>query len=114
MEVIKSIPAVWDETVVLAESRIGELSIFARRKGTLWMLAVMSAAGPEKKIQVPLAFLGDGAYQASLVRDHKENDAAVVVEKLHGAPQRYAEDRFAQRRRIGREVHQAMNAGYGS
>jgi len=77
--VIKSIPAVWDETRVLPDSRIGELSIFARRKGTRWMLAVMSAGG-SKSIQVPLAFLGDGTYQASLVRDHKDNDAAVVVE----------------------------------
>jgi alpha-glucosidase len=80
VEVIKSIPPVWDETLVLPDSRIGELSIFARRKADMWVLAVMAAAGPPKTIQVPLTFLGDGAYQASLVRDNKSNDAAVVVE----------------------------------
>jgi alpha-glucosidase len=79
-DVIKSIPAVWDETIVLPDSRIGELSIFARGKGDLWMLAVMAAAGTERTIKVPLTFLPVGEYQASLVRDNKTNDAAVVIE----------------------------------
>jgi alpha-glucosidase len=77
--VIKSIKAVWDETIVLPESRIGELSIFARRSGDMWMLAVVNA-GPAKTIQTPLSFLGDGQYEASLVRDNKENPGAVVLE----------------------------------
>lgn len=79
VDVIKSIKAVWDETIVLPESKIGELSIFARRSGDMWMLAVMSA-GPAKTIQAPLSFLGDGQYEASLVRDNKENSGAVVLE----------------------------------
>jgi len=79
VNVIKSIPAVWDETIVLPESRIGELAIFARRTGDTWFLAVMS--GPQgKTIHVPLSFLGQGQYKASLVRDNKENPAAVVLE----------------------------------
>ena len=78
-DVIESIPAVWDETIVLPESKIGELTIFARRRGDMWMLAVMHA-GPAQTIQVPLSFLGAGAYNASLVRDNKDNPAAVVLE----------------------------------
>ena len=78
VDVIKSIPAVWDETIVLPDSKIGELTVFARRKGTMWMLAVMSAS-PVRTIKVPLTFLGDGRYRASLVEDNLENDAAVVV-----------------------------------
>jgi len=79
VDVIKSIPAVWDETVVLPGSEIGELDVFARRTGDVWFLAVM--CGPQAKtIKVPLSFLGDGRYKASLVRDDKENDAAVVLE----------------------------------
>jgi len=80
VDVIKSIPAVWEETLVLPESRIGELTIFARRKGEMWMLAVMRAAGPSKTIQVPLTFLGDGTYKAVLVRDDPDKDAAVRIE----------------------------------
>lgn len=79
VDVIKSIKPVWDETIVLPESKIGELSLFARRSGDMWMLAVMSA-GPARTIQVPLSFLGDGSYQAALVRDNKEKADAVVLE----------------------------------
>jgi alpha-glucosidase len=71
---------------VLPESRIGELSIFARRKGDMWMLAVM--CGSEgRTISLPLSFLGDGAYKATFVRDDMHNDAAVKLEDqtaLHG------------------------------
>jgi alpha-glucosidase len=81
VDVIKSIPAVWDETIVLPESRIGELAIFARRTGQTWFLAVM--CGPQARtIQVPLSFLGEGQYNASLVRDNKENDAAVAMKNI--------------------------------
>ena len=79
VDVIKSIKPVWDETIVLPESTIGNLSIFARRSGDMWMLAVMSA-GPDRTIQVPLSFLGEGPYKASLVRDDKENSGAVVLD----------------------------------
>ncbi len=79
VDVIKSIPAVWDETIVLPGSEIGELAVFARRKDETWFLAVM--CGPHAKtIKVPLSFLGDGRYKGSLVRDDKENDAAVILE----------------------------------
>jgi alpha-glucosidase len=79
VDVIKSIPAVWDETIVLPGSEIGELAVFARCKGNMWFLAVM--CGPQARtIKVPLSFLGEGRYKASLVSDDKENDAAVVVE----------------------------------
>jgi len=79
VDIIKSIPAVWDETIVLPGSEIGELVVFARRTGDKWFLAVM--CGPQARtIKVPLSFLGDGRYKGSLVRDDKENDAAVVLE----------------------------------
>jgi alpha-glucosidase len=78
LEVIKSIPAVWDETIVLPDSRIGELSIFARRKGDMWMLAVM--CGTEgRTITVPLSFLPEGEFKAAMVRDDMQNDAAVKL-----------------------------------
>jgi len=80
VDVIRSIKAVWDETIVLPESKIGELSIFARRSGDMWMLAVMNG-GPGRTIWVPLSFLGDGPYKAALVRDNKEKADAVVLEE---------------------------------
>jgi alpha-glucosidase len=81
VDVIKSIPPVWDQTIVLPESAIGELAIFARRTGDVWFLAVM--CGPQARtIQVPLSFLGEGQYNASLVRDNKEKADDVVLENM--------------------------------
>jgi alpha-glucosidase len=78
VNVIKTIPAVWDETIVLPGSEIGELAAYARRKGETWFVAAM--AGPQaRSVQVPLAFLGPAHYQASVVRDGA-TDASVIVE----------------------------------
>jgi alpha-glucosidase len=80
VDVIRSIPPVWDETIVLPESRIGRLSAFARRKGGMWMLAVM--AGREgASLRLPLGFLGDGEYRASMVRDVPGNPGAVKLDE---------------------------------
>jgi len=46
----------------------------------MWMLAAMNG-GPARTIRVPLSFLGDGSYKASLVRDSKEKGDAVVLEE---------------------------------
>lgn len=79
-DVIKSIPPVWDETIVLPGSRPGALSVFARRSGDRWMLAVM-AAGPARTIEVPLTFLGEGAYHATLVQDEPDRPDAVRLDE---------------------------------
>jgi alpha-glucosidase len=78
-DVIKSVPSTWDETRVLAGSEIGELVLFARRKGDIWFLAAMN--GPQARaITVPLAFLSAGRYQGTLVRDDAPDGSTVRVE----------------------------------
>jgi alpha-glucosidase len=84
VDVIKSIPAVWDETIVLPASRIGELSAFARRRGDMWMLAVMSAR-LATTLDLPLSFLGEGTHRATYVRDDKSRPDAVQVEAASAA-----------------------------
>jgi alpha-glucosidase len=79
LDVIRSIPPVWDETIVLPASRIGKLSAFARRKDGMWMLAVM-AGSEAATVTLPLSFLGEGRYGAALVRDVPGNPAAVRLE----------------------------------
>jgi len=78
VDIIKSIPAVWDETIVLPDSEIGELAAYARRTGDTWFLAVMCGPQP-RTLGVPLSFLGEGRYQAYFVRDG-EADGIVAVE----------------------------------
>lgn len=79
VDMIKSIPSVWDETIVLPESAIGEAAVFARRSGKRWFLAVMNGATP-KNIDIRLSFLGEGTFTASEVRDSDENPASVTLE----------------------------------
>jgi len=68
VEMIKSIPAVWDQTIVLKDSEIGECAAYARRKDETWFLAIMN--GPEpRSVDVPLGFLDDVEYQTLIVRD---------------------------------------------
>ena len=67
-DVIKSIPATWDQTIVLPPSEIGEIAVYARRKGDTWFVAAMN--GPDvHRFKVPLSFLGEGTYKATLVKD---------------------------------------------
>ena len=78
-ELIKTIPSVWDETLVLPQSEIGELAGFARRNGDAWFAGIMNGL-TGKTIRVPLDFLGPGKYQATLVRDQQNEPAAVKIE----------------------------------
>jgi len=79
VELIKNIPSVWDETVVLESSEIGELAVFARRKGNRWFLAIMNGPSP-RKIDIGLDFLVRGNQPALLVRDDLSEPAAVKIE----------------------------------
>ncbi len=80
VDVIKSVPPVWDETIVLPDSAIGELAAYARRKGNTWFLAIM--CGPQAKtIRVPLSFLGEAQYNGVLVHDSPTDDVKVEIEK---------------------------------
>jgi alpha-glucosidase len=78
VDIIKSIPSVWDETIALPQSEIGELAAFARRSGSTWFLAIMNGA-TEQTVKIRLAFLGRGKYQATLARDWKDEAAAITI-----------------------------------
>jgi alpha-glucosidase len=78
-DVIKALPSVWDETRVLAPSAIGEVALFARRRGETWFAAATNGPG-ERTVALSLDFLGKGAYTATIVRDRLDDPAAVEVE----------------------------------
>jgi len=80
-ELIKTIPSVWDETIVLPSSEIGELAAFARRRGDVWFLGIMNGLSG-RTIRVPVHFLDRGKCQATLVRDREDDPAAVKIEEL--------------------------------
>jgi alpha-glucosidase len=76
-DMIKSIPATWDETIVLTPSAIGEVAVFARRNGSTWFLAVMNGVG-ERKIKIPLSFL-KGNYKTLILKDDPSKSAGVII-----------------------------------
>jgi len=80
--VIRSIPSVWDETIVLPPSEIGEFAAYARRRGDTWFLAVMNGPAP-RKADLKLDFLGSGRYHSVAVRD-----AGETVEAAEGGASR--------------------------
>lgn len=61
----------------LPPSEIGEVAVFARRRGDTWFLAILN--GPDVR-QVPLSFLEAGDYRVLLVHDRKNDPAAVEIE----------------------------------
>jgi alpha-glucosidase len=79
-ELIKEIPSVWDETIVLPPSEIGEVAAFARRSGNVWFIGVMNGL-TGKTFRVPLDFMRSGKYRATIVRDQMDDAAAVKIEK---------------------------------
>lgn len=89
-EVLKKIPSVWDETVVLPVSELRQVAAIARRSGNTWFLAVTNGA-TARNIRIDLSsFLGGGtgqaggrggSYMGTLLRDTSE-PAALKVEHL--------------------------------
>ncbi len=80
VDMIKSIPSDWDETIVLPPSEIGALALFVRRRGATWFVAAMN--GPsERSVPVDLGFLPRGRYDALVVRDKTDDPAAVEIER---------------------------------
>jgi alpha-glucosidase len=78
VDIIKGLPSVWDETIVLPPSEIGELAMFARRSGTTWFVAAMNGLA-ERTVKVDLRFLGRGRYHALVARDKPDEAAAVEI-----------------------------------
>jgi alpha-glucosidase len=80
-EIIKSLPSIWDETIVLPMSEIGEVAAFARRRGETWFVAVLNG-GSARTLRIDLGFLRAGRYDALIARDKMNDPAAVVVEQV--------------------------------
>lgn len=80
-DVLKALPAVWDETIVLPGSDIGRLAGFARRQGDQWFIGVINGSTPARRT-VALSFLGRGNYKLVELADSPDRpDAFVRVER---------------------------------
>lgn len=75
-EIITSIPATWDETIVLPQSKIGKLALYARRKDTIWFVAAMNGIHEQQIFDLNLNFLGNGNYKLQAIKDDTEKQAS--------------------------------------
>ena len=60
-------PTTWDETRALGGA-LGEYVVVARRKGDRWFVGALSNE-MERRIDLPLGFLGEGAWRATRYKD---------------------------------------------
>lgn len=74
-DVVEAIPSVWDETRVLRGSEPGKVVAEARRSGNQWFIAVINGEDATS-LQIPLDFLGKGAWRATEFFDAKNRPDA--------------------------------------
>lgn len=68
-ELLKSVPTTWDQTRVLAGSKIGELAILAKQKANTWYIGAVNGKSAQK-ITIHLSDIVDkGEYQALIYQD---------------------------------------------
>ncbi|MGH9469869.1 MAG: glycoside hydrolase family 97 protein [Terriglobia bacterium] len=67
MEFLDQVPTVWDETRAI-DGDPGEYVTVARRRGNKWYLGSMTN-WTTRDLQIPLAFLGPGTYEAEIFAD---------------------------------------------
>ena len=75
-DLLKAVPTVWDETLVLPSTVLGDVVAYARRKGNEWWIGVMNG-DKAREIEIPLDFLKKQKNAVLLFDD--ENELASVV-----------------------------------
>jgi alpha-glucosidase len=71
VELLKTVPAVWDDTKVL-DGKVGEYIVMARRSGEKWFIGAMTNS-QERELTIKLDFLKEGSYTMTLFRDTDES-----------------------------------------
>ncbi|MCK4564979.1 MAG: NPCBM/NEW2 domain-containing protein, partial [Verrucomicrobia bacterium] len=69
VDLVRSVPSTWDETIVLPSSRIGYQAAYARRKGQDWYVGIINGSDDVVKQSLDLFFLGKGTFVSTLFKD---------------------------------------------
>ena len=92
-EFLKLVPTTWDEVKVL-DGKIGEYVVIARRHGSDWYVGAIT--DQPRKLSIPLAFLGPGAFDATGLGRHARVGPGADEGRRHaeasrgGGPDRHA------------------------
>lgn len=74
---ISELPVVWDETIVLPPSKIGDIALMAKRSGKDWYIAGMTKEA--KTLSIDCTFLGKSKYTIHKIQDvtgHQKSTSA--------------------------------------
>jgi alpha-glucosidase len=77
---LQNVPTAWDDTRCVA-GRPDEYAVLARRKGDKWYVAGINA-DRARTVRIPMAFLPDGRYKATVYRDGKAGASPTETEVL--------------------------------
>jgi len=81
---LKKIPTAWDDTRFIA-GRPDEYAVLARRTGDKWYVAGINADSA-RTVKVPMTFLSDGKYKATIYRDGKAGatptNTEIIIETI--------------------------------
>ena len=97
LEFIREVPSVWDETIVLSESKIGEIAALARRNKDQWYVGVLNGE-TAKKYKFKTDFLPAGKYEVEVFKDDLEaelfklNEIDIQNVNVHQTNQNYRGD----------------------
>jgi alpha-glucosidase len=90
LPLLKTLPVVWDETIVLPGSKIGELAAFARRSGKDWYVAVINGTDSTKSFTLQPSFLNkQQQYKAYRITDAPQDKG--FVENEQSIDQKYSQ-----------------------
>jgi alpha-glucosidase len=81
MELLGSIPTVWDTTIVI-DGKISDYIITARKKGDDWFVGAMTDS-LKREFTIPLNFLDDANYTATICEDGLNADRYAADYKLY-------------------------------
>ena len=79
-ELFMNVPCVWDETVVLPYSVLGESAVMARRSGKDWYVAGYTVDG--QTFDIALDFLDSSTYEATLAKDVQDGASELLTRSV--------------------------------
>jgi alpha-glucosidase len=75
LDLIKAVPTVWDQTLVLPQSELGRLAVVARRSGSDWFIYALNGTNSIEQITIPVS---------EIVSNYQELMASLYVDDMRG------------------------------
>ena len=85
VEIIKALKPVYDETIILPGSEIGEYVAVAKRKDEKWFIAIENGA-EDRSLEIPLSFLRSGKWKMKKFADAEGSNTEFDISEFVVVP----------------------------